>query len=111
MRPKKITVSLSEIAGEVERETVDEAGPTDSTDLGQIVERTQGRLHIVDGFHRTAGQLRHCRESGIDPASLTITVVLGCANDNDNDLVSDASAPGPKQDAAIAEIYRLAGHN
>jgi hypothetical protein len=109
MSPTEITIKLSDIAGQPDRELIDETAPSGDTDLGQIVERIQSRLYIVDGFHRTAGQVRYCRDNEIDPKDYMISVVLACEDDDDNDLVSDAATPGPKQEAAIAEIYRLAG--
>jgi len=111
MTPKEITIMLSEIAGEVDGELADIASPCKNTDAGQIVERVAGRLYIVDGFHRSAGQIAHCREHGLDVTTHSITVVLACVDESDNQLVADAAEPGARQDAAIAEIYRLAGRN
>lgn len=109
MTPTETTILLSDIVAQVDCELIDEADSCEGIDIGQIVERVGGKLYIVDGFHRTAGQARHCRDNEIDTDSHRITVVLACEDDSDNDLVAAAAEPGVTQDAAIAEIYRLAG--
>lgn len=119
MPPAEITIALSEIAGEALCSVeVNEIGPNDSTDSGQIVERTEGKLAIVDGFHRTVGQIVYCRENGIDPKAYLITVILACDDadadaegvDGDMmDLVEAASMPSDEQGEAIERIYEMAG--
>jgi hypothetical protein len=107
MATERRKIRLSEIAGEV-GDYVDEVPALDPTgdDSPQIVERSpSGAFYIVDGFHRTAGQVRWCRENGVDPAGCSVVVVI-C---DDPALVRDAAEPGPRQDAAIAAIYAAAG--
>jgi hypothetical protein len=97
-------IRLSEIENEA-ADYVDEASPLEDTyQQPQIVERVNGRLQIVDGFHRTAGQVRFCRDNGIDTADRVITVVE-C---DDEDLISAAAEPGDQQQSAIDAIYASA---
>jgi len=96
---KKIKINLIQIADEA-RDYACEVPALASTDALQIVCRSGDGLEIVDGFHRSAGQIRHCMESGIDESSHSITVVL-C---EDEDLIAAAAEPGEGQQAAIDAI-------
>lgn len=98
----RLKIRLSEIAYEA-MDYVDESSALDpaNSEEPQIVERVGDRLAIVDGFHRTAGQIRWCREREIAPADCEITVV--CCDDAD--LIAAAAEPGPGQADAIRQIY------
>lgn len=106
MATKTRVIKLGQIADEAS-DYVDEVPALDPTDRGQpqIVEAApSGTLYIVDGFHRTAGQIRWCRENGVSLDDCEVTVVV-C---DDAGLIADAAEPGPKQQAAIEAIYALA---
>lgn len=107
MTTTTMTIKLGQIADEA-GDYVDEAPALDPADARepQIVEVSpSGTLSIVDGFHRTAGQVRWCRENGVAVEDCEITVVA-C---DDAALIRDAAEPGPKQQAAIEAIYAAAG--
>jgi hypothetical protein len=101
------TIKLSEIADEATSNVGDDVEALDPDDARQpaIVEESAGSLRIVDGFHRTAGQVAWCRENDIDLTECEIIVVV-CATE---DLIADAAEPGERQQAAIDAIYEAAG--
>lgn len=102
MASKKIQINLSEIANEaIEYVDVCPALNPSESDQPQIVERIGTRLAIVDGYHRTAGQIRWCRENGVDIIECLITVIE-C---DDEDLIADAAEPSERQQDAIDAIY------
>jgi hypothetical protein len=100
---------LSEIAEEA-IEYVDQvpALSPDDDSQPQIVAVTQsGSLEIVDGFHRTAGQIRWCRKNGVTLDACEINVVV-CDDAKLVGLAANATFPR-KQQAAIDAIYEEAG--
>jgi hypothetical protein len=104
MKAELKRIMLSEIAGEA-GDYVDEASPlADTSTEPQIVELIGQQYYIVDGFHRTAGQIRHCRDNDISLERHEISVVVA-----EGDLVAVAAEPGDGQDEAIAAIYAAAG--
>lgn len=105
MAAQTIKIKLSEIANEA-MDYVDQVPSlSDTGSQPQIIERSTGKSYIVDGFHRTAGQIRYCRENGISLAEHEITVVLA----DDPKLIAVAAEPNDGQQEAIDEIYRQAG--
>jgi hypothetical protein len=115
MNAERTTISLSEIANEatdyigqvpaLDPELSDARQPMPTAP--QIIEKVGNRLDIVDGFHRTAGQIRWCQENGIELSECAITVIL-CENGND-DTIAAAAEPGPLQVEAIQAIHDAAG--
>lgn len=98
------TMTLDELAGEIEREMIEYADalrPGDEREL-VIVDETHS---IVDGFHRVAGMVRWAREQGRDLNSVAVRVVE-C---DDVELVAVAAEPGNAQRAALDAIYALLG--
>lgn len=106
MTATKTTIRLSEIANEA-RDYIDQVPALDPSDSAkpQIVEQVGGKLCIVDGFHRTAGQLRWCDENGVSADECEVTVVIA----DDADLISAAAEPGEGQAEAISALYAQAG--
>lgn len=103
---KIATIRLSEIAVEA-REYVDSTPtllPSDTAEP-QIVEIVGERYRIVDGFHRTAGQLRWCMENGVAPEDCEISVIV-C---DDGELIAVAAEPSRRQRDAIRAIYSAVG--
>ena len=70
-----------------------------------IVEQVGKSYYIVDGFHRTAGMVKHCQQNDISLSDCKVSVVV-C---DDAALIRVAAEPGEGQDAALAAIYAQAG--
>lgn len=100
----RTTIHLSDIAGEIERELIDQADALAPDDPAEPIIVETAPHAIVDGFHRTAGYLRWAREQGLEAADVEIPVVV-C---DDDELVALAAEPGEHQEAAIEAIYALA---
>jgi len=102
-----ITIALSDLRGEIEPEMVNEARALDPSACASpvIVEQRNGRTYILDGYHRTAGMIRWCRDSETDLADVVVSVVVA----HDGDLAAAAAGPGHRQEEAIAAIYAAAG--
>jgi hypothetical protein len=105
-RARRIKIVLASIAGEARPYVAEAPALRPGTALPVVVEQTGPESYsVVDGFHRTAGMLRWCRENRIAPARARIIVVLA----RDPELIGDAAEPGPKQERALRRIYRQAG--
>lgn len=102
------TIRLSQIANEARNNVdVSECAALSIHESADpvIVEQSGASYYIIDGYHRAAGMLNWCDENAVDPHDAEITVVV-C---DDKSLIASAAEPGRAQEAAIAEIYRLAG--
>ena len=98
------TIKLVQIANEA-LDYVSEVPALDPADYRPLVicESVGKRLQIVDGFHRTAGLVRWANENEQSLDSVSVKVIV-C---DDEDLISAAAEPGPKQAAALEAIYKL----
>lgn len=100
------TIMLSEIAGEIEDETVAEVeslSPSNCDPLVIVERMPSGTVNIVDGFHRTAGMVKWARGRDRELDAIKVQVVV-C---DDAGLLRDAGEPGPKQGGAIEAIYAM----
>jgi len=71
-----------------------------------IIVREDGKLKIVDGFHRVSGMAAWAEEEGkaLDKISVRAIFVTG----TDESVIGDAAEPGPRQEAAIRLIEATA---
>lgn len=100
------TLSLSDICDEA-MDYVDEARPLNpATAKPRVIVELVGKSHyIVDGFHRTAGMVKYCKQNDIDLSECKVSVVV-C---DDSALIRVAAEPGEGQDEALAAIYAQVG--
>jgi hypothetical protein len=71
-----------------------------------IIVREDGKLQIVDGFHRVSGMVAWAEEEGKDLGKISIRAIF--VTGTDESVISDAAEPGPRQDAAIKMIETAA---
>ena len=98
-------ISLSAVAGLVEREMVEYAEslrPGDEPEAIVVERLPSGSYDLVDGFHRVAGYRRWADEGGRMYDSIMVRALLTEAGDEDD--AARAAAPGPEQDAALRAL-------
>lgn len=101
-------ITLDQIAsGRQIRDMVEESPAMSSAEYAGlpqiIVERIDGRLSIVDGFHRAAGLARWASDESMSLREIEIEV----AECDDADLLAAAGEPSERQQVAIDAIYAM----
>jgi len=101
---KRITITLRDIAGSIEKELISTATPLDLYDYESepvIVEITGGNVDLLDGYHRIAGLLAE----GVD---LDEEIeVISCDIPELAQLVADKEA-GAAHESAIMVVQHIA---
>jgi hypothetical protein len=105
--PRHGTIALSALKRSAR--DVDDAPDLNPVDLPEplIIDRTNGKVDIIDGLHRAAGMLGWAESESIDPTQIQVPVVDVTGYDEETvEKAADSFAPGHAQ--AVQKIHRLA---